>query len=182
MFDSLKDVEVKETISYLPAGVHEVTINEVKTSAQRTDYTGTPYTEFKVSNSNGVAYLKMSGADEKTSDNAIRVRKEIFKGFLQAAGARTFDNIPVACNETIGNKITVCLGEREYWTNDKDTGEPVIKTIVEYRFANSSGKPITWMDKYNKRLSPSDAAAYRAAHEAYVGSNTPTSSNDNLPF
>jgi len=37
------------------------------------------------------------------------------------------------------------------------------------------------MDKYNKRLSSSDAAAYRAAHEAYVGSNTPTSSND-LPF
>jgi hypothetical protein len=181
MFDSLENVEVKETVNYLPAGVHEVTIDKVSTSAQRDGYTGTPYTEFKVSNSNGIAFLKMSGADDKTSENAIRVRKEIFKGFLQAAGAKAFGNIPVACNETIGNKINVCLGEREYWTNDKDTGEPVIKTIVEYRFANSSGKPITWMDKYNKRLSPSDSAAYKAAHESYIGSNTPTSSSD-LPF
>ena len=180
MFDSLENVEVKETVNYLPAGVHEVTIKELKTSAQRTDYTGTPYTEFKVSNSNGISFLKMSGADEKTSDNAIRVRKEIFKGFLQAAGAKTFSNIPVACNETIGNKINVCLGEREYWTNDKDTGEPVVKKIVEYRFANSSGKPITWMDKYNKKLSPSDSAAYKAAYEAHVGNNSGTT--DNLPF
>lgn len=181
MFDNLDNVVVKESVNYLPAGVHEVTVDKVSTSAQRDGYTGTPYTEFKVSNSNGVAFLKMSGADSNTSENAIRVRKEIFKGFLQAAGAKTFNNIPVACNETIGNKITVCLGEREYWTNDKDTGEPVIKTVVEYKFANGEGKPITWMDKYNKKLSPSDQAAYRAAHEAYVSSNTP-SDNSDMPF
>ena len=181
MFDNLNDVEVKETVNYLPAGVHEVKVVEVKTSAQRDGYTGTPYTEFKVSNTNGIAYLKMSGADSNTSENAIRVRKEIFKGFLQAAGAKNFSSIPMACKETIGNTINVCLGERQYWTNDKDTGEPVIKSVVEYRFANSQGKPITWMDKYNKKLSPADMASYNAAHDAFTGSNV-SQSTDDLPF
>jgi hypothetical protein len=180
MFDSLENVVVKETVNYLPAGVHEVTVDKVSTSAQRDGYTGVPYTEFKVSNSNGVAFLKMSGADDNTSENAIRVRKEIFKSFLQAAGAKTFSNIPTACNETVGNKITVCLGEREYWTNDKDTGAPVIKTVVEYRFANKAGKSITWMDKYNKKLSPSDSAAYKAAYDAHVNSNSNVT--DSMPF
>ena len=181
MFDNLDNVVVKESVNYLPAGVHEVTVDKVSTSAQRDGYTGTPYTEFKVSNSNGVAFLKMSGADSNTSENAIRVRKEIFKGFLQAAGAKNFSSIPMACKETLGNTINVCLGEREYWTNDKDTGEPVIKSVVEYRFANPQGKPITWMDKYNKKLSPADMASYNAALDAYKGSNF-TEATDDLPF
>jgi len=181
MFDNLNDVEVKETVNYLPAGIHEVKVIEMKTSEQREGYTGIPYTEYKVSNSKGIAYVKLSGRDSSTSDVAVRVRKEIFKGFLQASGATSFDNIPLACKEALGKTINVCLGEREYWTNDKDTGAPVVKKVVEYKFANREGKSIQWADKYNRTLSASDQAAYQAAHEAFIGSNSSVAT-DSMPF
>jgi len=180
MFPDLNKVEVKETTSYLPAGVHEVTVNEMRNSTQREGYSGTPYTEFKVSNANGISWLKFSGVDSNTSENAARVRTEIFKGFLQTAGAKTFTNLPAACKEIIGRKINLCLAEREYWTNDKETGAPVVKSMVEYKFANPTGKMITWKDSYNKRLSPSDQAAYQAAHDAHI--NSGVASTDAMPF
>lgn len=181
MFPNLDKVEVKETESYLPAGVHEVTVNEMKNSTQRTDYSGTPYVEFRVSNSNGISYLKFSGVDNNTSEKAAEIRTKIFKGFLTAAGAKTFGNLPTACKEVIGNKINVCLAEREYWTNDKETGEPVVKTVTEYKFANPPGKSITWKDSYNKKLSAADSAAFQAAYDAHVNSNSGTTT-DTMPF
>jgi len=181
MFPNLDKVEVKESVNYLPAGVHEVTVDEMKNSTQRTDYTGTPYVEFKVSNSNGISYLRFNGVDNNTSEKAAEIRTKIFKEFLQSAGAKTFGNLPTACKEVVGGKINVCLAEREYWTNDKETGEPVVKTITEYKFANPSGKSITWKDSFNKKLSPSDSAAYKAAYDAHVNSSGGTNT-DAMPF
>jgi hypothetical protein len=181
MFPNLNTTVVKETKSYLPAGVHEVKIDSVSNSNQKEGHTGIPYVEFKVSNQNGTSFLKFNGVEETTSEAAARVRTEIFKGFLTSAGATSFDNLPKACKEVIGKSINVCLINREYWTNDKDSGEPVVKSIVDYKFSTPQGKTIMWKDMYNKVLSPSDRAAYKAAHEAYIGSSTPTAATD-LPF
>lgn len=182
MFPDLNTVEVKEQTSYLPAGIHQVSIVEMSNSNQKQGYTGTPYVEFKVSNEEGISNLRFSGVEKDvTSENAARVRTEIFKGFLQSAGAKSFTNLPVACKETMGNKITVCLREREYWTNDKETGAPVIKKMVEYKFAGTAGKSVTWKDSYNKNLSESDRASYQAAHDAFIGSNVAVA-DDSMPF
>ncbi|MAY52259.1 MAG: hypothetical protein CMC75_03225 [Flavobacteriaceae bacterium] len=181
MFPDLNKVEVKETTSYLTAGIHEVKIDEMRNSNQKEGYTGTPYVEFKVSNKDGISYLKFSGVDANTSENAARVRTEIFKGFLQTAGATSFNSLPTACKEALGNKINVCLREREYWTTDKDTGAPVVKTVVEYKFANPVGKSISWQDKYNQKLSPADQAAYKAANDAFLMSQGNVQTDD-MPF
>jgi len=168
MFPDLKKAEVKETTNYLQAGVHTVTVDEVKSSNSIDGYTGKPYVEFKVSNEKGIQQLRFQGIDESTSEAAARVRTEIFKGFLQNAGAKNFDVFPTACKETLGNKVNVCLASREYWTNDKDTGEPTVRTSVDYKFSGTMDRTITWKDSYNKALTPADQAAYRAAHEAHV--------------
>ena len=168
MFPDLKSAEVKEVTNYLQAGVHTVTVGEVKSSNSIEGYTGTPYVEFKVSNEAGVQQLRFQGIDANTSSAAARVRTEIFKGFLQNAGAKTFDVFPTACKETVGNKVNVCLATREYWTNDKDTGEPTIRTSVDYKFSGTVDKAITWKDSYNKVLNTADLSAYKAAHEAHV--------------
>lgn len=183
MFDNLENVEVQEQQAYLQEGVHKVKIMEVKSSAQREGYTGTPYTEFKVQNQRGIAYLKLSGADEKTSAAAVDVRKKIFKRFLMAAGAKTFTNPAIACKEAVGSVIEVILGKREYWTNDKDTGEPVIKSVMDYKMAGPEGSNLVFdHTKHNKPLSPSDSAAYKAAHEAFLNASTGGVADDNMPF
>ena len=182
MFPNLDTVEVKEQVSYLPAGIHQVSVVGMSNSNQKQGYTGTPYVEFKVSNDEGISNLRFSGVEKDvTSENAARVRTEIFKGFLQSAGAKTFNNLPVACKEVLGSKITVCLREREYWTNDKETGAPVVKKMVEYKFASTAGKNITWKDSYNKTLSEADQTSYQAAHDAFIGSNSVVA-DDSMPF
>lgn len=182
MFPNLDTVEVKEQVSYLPAGIHQVSVVGMSNSNQKQGYTGTPYVEFKVSNDEGISNLRFSGVEKDvTSENAARVRTEIFKGFLQSAGAKSFNNLPIACKEVLGSKITVCLREREYWTNDKETGAPVVKKMVEYKFASTAGKNITWKDSYNKTLSETDQTSYQAAHDAFIGSNSVVA-DDSMPF
>tara|TARA_R100000541_G_scaffold56830_1_gene66511 strand:+ start:1236 stop:1781 length:546 start_codon:yes stop_codon:yes gene_type:complete len=181
MFDNLNEVEVSTTTNYLQAGVHKVRIMEFKSSEQREGYTGTPYTEFKVQNQQGIAYLKMSGADDNTSQNAIDIRKKIFAGFLRSAGVNNLNNVPLACKETLGKDINVLLCSREYWTNDKDTGMPVVKSVVDYKYSTAGDQPLQWTEKYNKTLSPSDQASYKAAHDAYIGANQNVAGSD-MPF
>tara|TARA_B110000908_G_C10170548_1_gene410606 strand:- start:453 stop:998 length:546 start_codon:yes stop_codon:yes gene_type:complete len=181
MFDNLNEVEVSTVTNYLQAGVHKVRVIEVKTSDQREGYTGMPYTEFKVQNREGIAYLKMSGADNTTSAAAIDIRKKIFAGFLRSAGAKSLNNAPLACKETVGNDINVLLSSREYWTNDRDTGMPVVKTVVDYKYSTPADQALPWTDRYNKTLSPSDQAAYKAAHDAYINANSNSAGSD-MPF
>ncbi len=182
MFDSLENVEVKAQQSYLQEGVHTVKVVEMKTSAQREGYTGTPYTEFKVQSQQGIAYLKLSGADDKTSDAAKEVRQKIFKRFLMSAGAKQFSNIPLACKEAVGSVIEVILGKREYWTNDKDTGEPVVKYVIDYKTSAPEGANLRFDEKNNKLLSPSDSAAYKAAHDAFLNASSGGVADSSMPF
>ena len=181
MFDNLNDVEVSTTTNYLQAGVHKVRVMEVKSSKQREGYTGMPYTEFKVQNQQGIAYLKMSGADATTSEAAVSIRKKIFAGFLRSTGVKNLNNVPLACKEALGKDINVLLCSREYWTNDKDTGTPVVKTVVDYKYSTPAEEPLQWTEKYNKTLSPADQAAYKAAYDAHITSNSNTAGAD-MPF
>jgi len=181
MFPDLNKVEVKETTSYLTAGAHKVRVDEMRNSNQKEGYTGTPYVEFKVSNKDGISYLKFSGVDGNTSENAARVRTEIFKGFLQATGAKSFNSLPTACKEALGSTINVCLREREYWTTDKETGAPVVKTVVEYKFANPENRAVVWNDRFNQALNPVDLAAYKAANDAFLMSQGNVQTDD-MPF
>ena len=182
MFKDLDKVELKSKVSYLPEGVHTVKIMELSTSEQRENYKGTPYTEFKVQNQQGIAYLRMSGYDDNTSEAAKDIRNKIFKGFLVAAGATSFAHVPTACREVLGNVIEVCLGTREYWTNDKETGEPVIRKVTEYKTAAPKGHGLQYDPQYNRTLSEKDQAAYKAAHDAYINANSSAVADEDLPF
>jgi hypothetical protein len=105
--------------------------------------------EFVVEDRTGaVAYLKFGAVDEHTSPEAARVRTEIFKSFLINAGVSNFESPQVAAKEAIGNFIEVCLCEREWWTVDKETDRPVIKTRVEYKFSGKTGRPLLFKESY----------------------------------
>ena len=168
MFPKLEETELTsntptQTSSYLKAGAHTVTIKSFKTSDENAGYQGTPYFEFIVENHQGTAFLKFNGIDSHTSEAAAKVRTSIFKIFLVAAGATTFKDPQMAANSIMGNVVEVCLASREYWTTDKDTNAPEIKSRIEYKFANPYGQKINFKDSYNKVLSPEDRAAYEQA-------------------
>ena len=183
MFPKLEETDVtsnnnNKTSSYLKAGAHTVSIKSFKTSDENAGYQGTPYFEFIVENNEGAAFLKFNGVDSHTSEAAAKVRTSIFKNFLIAAGATTYTDPQMASNSIIGKTLEVCLASREYWTTDKDTNAPVIKSRTEYKFANPSGQKITFKESFNKLLSAEDRAAYEQA----VKLNSSTSSEVQTPF
>jgi len=182
MFPKLEETEIKSNsntqTSYLRAGAHTVSIKSFKTSDENAGYQGTPYFEFVVENTDGAAFLKFNGIDSHTSEAAAKVRTSIFKSFLMAAGATTYTDPQMAANSILGKSLEVCLASREYWTTDKDTNLPVIKSRTEYKFANPMGQKITFKESFNKVLSPED----RAAFEAAVKLTSNTSSEVNTPF
>ena len=166
MFPKLNETKLKtpETKSdYLGAGAHTVEIRKFKTSDEVPGYQGTPYTEFMVGNDKGIAFLKFTGVDNYTSEAAARVRTEIFKSFLTSAGCINFTDPHIACNSVMNNKVEVCLAKREYWTTDKDTNKPEIKSRVEYKFSNPHGRSITFKESYNKPMSAEDRSKYEQA-------------------
>ena len=167
MFPKLEETDVTSNnttqSSYLGPGAHTVSIKSFKTSDENAGYQGTPYFEFIVENDKGVAFLKFSGIDSHTSEAAAKVRTSIFKSFLVAGGATTYRDPQMSSSSVIGNRIEVCLASREYWTTDKDTNTPVIKSRIEYKFANPLGQKITFKESFNKPLSAEDRAAYEAA-------------------
>ena len=182
MFPKLEETDVTSNnnmqSSYLGTGAHTVSIKSFKTSDENAGYRGTPYFEFIVENDKGVAFLKFSGIDSHTSEAAAKVRTSIFKNFLVAAGATTFKDPQMAANSIMGNVVEVCLASREYWTTDKDTNTPVIKSRIEYKFANPLGQKITFKESFNKPLSAEDRAAYEEALKL----NSTSSSEVQTPF
>jgi len=167
MFPKLEETDVTSNnttqSSYLGPGAHTVSIKSFKTSDENAGYQGTPYFEFIVENNDGVAFLKFSGIDSHTSEAAAKVRTSIFKSFLVAAGATTYKDPQMSSSSVIGKRVEVCLASREYWTTDKDTNAPVIKSRTEYKFANPIGQKITFKESFNKPLSAQDRAAYEEA-------------------
>ena len=166
MFPKLNETKLKtpDTKSdYLGAGAHTVEIRKFKTSDEVPGYQGTPYTEFMVGNDKGIAFLKFTGVDNYTSEAAARVRTEIFKSFLTSAGCINFTDPHIACNSVMNNKVEVCLAKREYWTTDKDTNKPEIKSRVEYKFSNPHGRSITFKESYNKPMSAEERSRYEEA-------------------
>ena len=166
MFPKLEETDVTSNnnqSSYLSPGAHTVAIKSFKTSDENAGYQGTPYFEFIVENEEGVAFLKFNGIDSHTSEAAAKVRTSIFKSFLVAAGATTYKDPQMSSNSILGKRVEVCLASREYWTTDKDTNKPVIKSRTEYKFANQIGQKITFKESFNKPLSAEDRAAYEAA-------------------
>ena len=166
MFPKLEETDVTSNnnqSSYLGPGAHTVSIKSFKTSDENAGYQGTPYFEFIVENNDGVAFLKFNGIDSHTSEAAAKVRTSIFKSFLVAAGATTYKDPQMSSSSVIGKRVEVCLASREYWTTDKDTNKPVIKSRTEYKFANPLGQNINFKESFNKPLSAEDRAAYEAA-------------------
>ena len=167
MFPKLEETDVTSNnntqSSYLGPGAHTVSIKSFKTSDENAGYQGTPYFEFIVENDEGVAFLKFNGVDSHTSEAAAKVRTSIFKNFLMASGATTYKEPQMSANSILGKRVEVCLASREYWTTDKDTNKPVIKSRTEYKFANPIGQKINFKESFNKPLSAQDRAAYEAA-------------------
>ena len=182
MFPKLNETKLKtpETKSdYLGPGAHTVEIRKFKTRDEVPGYQGTPYTEFMVGNDKGIAFLKFTGVDNYTSEAAAKVRTEIFKSFLVSAGCTNFTDPHIACSSVIDNKVEVCLAKREYWTTDRDTNKPEIKSRVEYKFANPYGKTINFKESYNKPMSAEDRHKYE---EALKLSNESSGNNVEVPF
>ena len=182
MFPDLEQIELKEMSSYLQAGVHTVKVDSVKSSESIEGYLGNPYTEFKVSNENGIASIRLGGVDKTTSPAASNIRRKIFKEFVASTGVKDFKSWITACKSTVGATIEVCLANREYWTNDKDSGEPVIKSITDYKFSKRQGQSIEWLESYNKALKPSDMEAFKAARDAYIAASTTEAGVGESPF
>ena len=167
-------------------GAYKVTINGWTDDVHTENYNGSPFVEFTLYTVDG----KKSRArfwSPKTGDSerAIEFKNKLLKEFMLNVGVKSFDDMEDAFNKCVGNTVNVCFTTREYITTNRDTGEPVIKTALDYKFSKKAAENIKYDPKYNKTLTPEQREAYNTLLDEYTKSANVVSQSDdddNLPF
>jgi len=170
---------------YLREGGYIVTIKKTQTSAVREDYKGTPYFEFIIETNDGKSqFIKFwntkPGDAEKTKEFKARLLKE----FLMNCGVTTFDSVDAALDSAVGKQVGVCLAYKEYWYEDRNTGEPKMGKRIEYKYSTTADKVPVYKDSYSRPMTNDDINAFKSAHSLWEkGADAITLGKDqDLPF
>mgnify|MGYP005818151779 FL=1 len=174
-------------IEYLKQpGAYKVTINSQTDQDDREDYNGSPYIEFSLYTIDGKkTRARFWAPREGDSEKASEFKSKLLKEFMLSAGVKSFDNMDEALKECIGKTINVCMTTREYITTDRDTGEPIVRTALDYKFSKKAGENIKYDAKYNKTLTPEQRQTFNTLLDEYTGSpavSNQSDDDDNLPF
>ena len=180
MFTNLETVDATST-QYIKAGVHQVKITKIESSKASNPNANTPYIDFHMETVSGsLGKARLFGDREGQTPEAANFKAKMLKRLLMAAGVTDFKDYAVACKQTVGKKLTAVFATREYWTNDKD-GNPVVKSIADYKFPAKIDEEITFEESWNKTLSPEDLRSFNDAKEM-AGQASATTVVDDMPF
>ena len=171
---NLKSVEVSEGSKYLGAGVHKVKVVSWEDKGD--------FVEYVLKNKSGEKGIRFYKVKDTDKDIVKEIKAKQLKGFLLDCGVSNFSSDQAAIASAVDAVVNVILRDREYWTNDRDTGMPVIKTATEYFSSRKPEVSVEFKDSFNKPLSEEDKAAYEAALAAHNGMQTAKTVEDNLPF
>lgn len=171
---NLSNVEVNEGSKYLGAGVHKCKVASWEDKGD--------YIEYVIKSKTGEKGVRFYKVKETDKDIVKEIKSRQLKEFLINSGVTNFTKDQAAIASATGATLNVILRDREYWVNDRDTGEPVIKTITEYLGSRKEGVEATFQSKWNKGLNADDRASYEAALAAHKTSNEPVSEETDSPF
>tara|TARA_R110001632_G_scaffold102278_4_gene210462 strand:+ start:2321 stop:2842 length:522 start_codon:yes stop_codon:yes gene_type:complete len=171
---NLNSVEVSDGSKYLGVGVHKVKVLSWEDKGD--------FVEYLLKNKTGEKGIRFYKIKDTDKDIVKEIKAKQLKGFLIDCGVSNFASDQAAIASAVNAVVNVILRDREYWTNDRDTGAPVIKTTTEYFSSRKEAVTVEFKESFNKPLSDSDRAAYEAALTAHNGAETVQAGNDNLPF
>lgn len=172
---NLNTVEVSDGSKYLDAGVHKVKVMSWEDKGD--------FIEYVLKNKTGEKGIRFYKIKESDKDIVKEIKGKQLKGFLMDCGVNNFSSDQAAIASAVNAVVNVILRDREYWTNDRDTGAPVIKTTTEYFSSRKEAVSVEFKQSFNKPLSDTDRADYENALAAHNGTEEKeTVNNDDLPF
>jgi hypothetical protein len=172
---------------YLREGGYIVTIKKVQTSAVREDYKGTPYFEFIIETNDGKSqFIKFWDTKPGDAEKTKLFKGRLLKEFLMNCGVVNFDSLDSALDSAVGKQVGVCLSYKEYWYEDRNTGEPKMAKRIEYKYSTVADKIPIYKDSYSRPMTNDDINSFKSAHSLWEkGSEAMTSNLDkdeDLPF
>lgn len=167
-------------------GAYKVTINGWTDDVHTENYNGSPFVEFTLYTVDGKkSRARFWSPKAGDSERAVEFKNKLLKEFMLNVGVKSFDNMEEAFNNCVGNTVNVCFTTREYITTNRDTGEPIVKTALDYKFSKKAAENIKYDPKYNKTLTPEQRETYNTLLNEYTNSANVVSQSDdddNLPF
>ena len=172
---------------YLREGGYIVTIKKVQTSAAREDYKGTPYFEFIIETNDGKSqFIKFWDTKPGDAEKTKLFKGRLLKEFLMNCGVTSFDSLDSALDSAVGRQVGVCLSYKEYWYEDRNTGEPKMAKRIEYKYSTVADKIPIYKDSYSRPMTNDDINSFKSAHGLWEKGSEATNSNlnkdEDLPF
>ena len=153
---------------YLKEGGYIVNVKRFQTSDTKEGYTGSPYYEYIIETNDGkVQYIKFWKIKPTDAQRTAEFKTKLVKEFLQNCGVTAFENLDAALNAAVGRQVGICLAFKEYWYEDRNTGEPKIGRRTEYKFSTVADRVPVYKDSYSRPLSNEDVAAFKSAHNLW---------------
>tara|TARA_R100000008_G_C3569813_1_gene161359 strand:- start:793 stop:1356 length:564 start_codon:yes stop_codon:yes gene_type:complete len=174
--------KTKEKVDYLKEpGAYNCKIISITTSDLLDNYKGSPFITFNVDANGKQSRVQMWAVKETDKPSTQDWKKKQMKDFLVNAGVKDFSDDSKAMNEAIGKELMITFISEEYVTTDKESGQPVIRKALKYRWSNKSGANCLYNPDMNKKLSAEDKDKYRTMVEEYKG-NASVPAEEDLPF
>lgn len=175
-----------ENTQYIREGAYNCEITSIETSKSRENYNGAPYITFNVKSGDKLGRAKFWAVRESDKPSSKEWKAKQIKEFLINCGITDFSNEATAIKEAIGKKVNITFTYEEYVTKHRETGEPLIRKAVKYRWSSKDGEKIIYKDEYNQTLSKEDMSKYMAEKQEFENSNSNIESveqdTEDLPF
>ncbi len=172
---------------YIKPGAHQCKVVSITTSDLIDNYKGSPFITFNVESNGKLGRVQMWAVKQTDKPSTQDWKKKQMKDFLVNAGVSDFSDDSKAMNDVIGKELMITFISEEYVTTNRETGEPVIRESVKYRWSNKLGAKCAYNADMNKKLSNDDRGKYQTMMEQYnsVSSsveNTDGNTFEDLPF
>ena len=174
--------KTKEKVDYLKEpGAYSCKIVSITTSDLLDNYKGSPFITFNVISDGKQGRVQMWAVKETDKPSTQEWKKKQMKDFLVNAGVKDFSDDSAAMNDSIGKELMITFITEEYISTDKETGNPIIRKALKYRWSNKSGANCLYNPDMNKQLSAEDKDKYRTMVENSK-SNASVLVDEDLPF
>ena len=174
-----------EKKEYIKPGVYHCKIVSITTSDLLETYKGSPFITFNVVSDGKQGRVQMWAVKNTDKPSTQDWKKKQMKDFLVNSGVTVFTDDSVAMNDAIGKELMITFISEEYISVNRETGEPVIRTSVKYRWSNKSGTKCAYNVDMNKTLSNEDKVKYTLLHSTWQQNNNTVvieEDDEDMPF
>ena len=169
---------------YLKPGAYQCKIVSITTSDLLDNYKGSPFITFNVVSNSKSGRVQMFAVKTTDKPSTQKKKKKQIKDFLVNSGVTDFSDDSKAINDSIDKDVMITFISEEWVSTNRDTGEPVIRESVKYRWSNKVGSKCAYNSEMNKKLSQEDRSKYKTMMEQWgsVNSTKSVEDDEDMPF